>query len=252
MKALKKVSVVLFAVLALNVNAKVNDTVEKSFDLTGKGQLLLENINGDVDIESWSEQRVKVTANISAKNQESRDRIKINTKQSGNRISVETEYEQESGSWGHNNNGGSVDYVIMVPQTIDLRKLEVINGSLTIKQVAGELNADVINGKINASGLASDINVDSINGAVELSLADTAKNIDIEVETVNGSIRVYVPKDFGAKVEASSGNGSIKTDFGIQGTKGKYYGNDLEGNFGDASSNIRLESVNGSIKVLKL
>lgn len=237
--------------LSFSANAKVNETIEKSFELTGKGQLILENVNGDVTIESWAEKSVKVTAYMVAKDQESLDRIEVKMKQSSNRITVETDYQSNDGDWGRNSSGGSVDYTVMVPADIDLRELDLVNGSLVITNVSGELNADVVNGSIEATGLASDVEVESVNGSVNLTFDDSAKSIDVEVETVNGSIRLYFPENFGAKVAASTGNGSIKTDFGLQGTKGKYYGTDLEGSFGDDSSELELESVNGSIKVLK-
>lgn len=252
MNTLTKITIALLTTCALNVHANVNDTIEKTFNLSGQGELVLENINGDVVIESWDNNSVKVTAEINASSQEARDRVQVKMKQSGDRIIVETDYENNSGGWGRNsNNSGSVDYVVMVPKDIDLRELDVVNGSLMIKNVSGELNADVVNGSVDASGLASDVSVESVNGAVELRFDDAAKNLEISVETVNGSIRLYVSDNFGATVTASTGNGSIKTDFGLQGTKGTYYGNELEGKFGDASSEIELESVNGSIKVLK-
>ena len=237
-------------VFSFNAFADIEETIEKEFTLSGKGQLLVENVNGDVDIESWSQNTVKVTANITADNQEGRDRIKVNMKQSGDRVSVDTEYKSDN-SWGNNSNGGSVDYVIMVPQNIDLKDIELVNGALTVKNVSGELQAELVNGSIDATGLASDVEVDSVNGGIELTFADSVKDVSIDIETVNGGVRLYVPDNFGAKVEASTGNGSIKTDFGLKGTKGQYWGTELEGSFGDGSSDIELESVNGSIKILK-
>lgn len=243
--------IALTAMLTFGVQASVEDTVEQTFELSGKGQLVIDNVNGDIAIEAWQQNTVKVTANITASNQKSRDRIDIIMKQNGDRITVETDYLEQDGDWGRNSNGGSVNYTVMVPVNLDLRNIELVNGSLTVSNVAGELNADVVNGSVEATGLASNVEVDSVNGGVELTFADNAKNIEIEVETVNGGIRLYVPENFGANVEASTGNGAIKTDFGLAGTKGKYYGNDLEGSFGDASSDIEVESVNGSIRILK-
>ncbi|WP_371376518.1 DUF4097 domain-containing protein [Thalassotalea aquiviva] len=251
MNTLSKLSVILLATVALQANAKFYDTVEYAFGLEGKGQLVLENVNGDVDIKAWDKNEILVTAEITASDEETRKRIQVKTKQVGDKVSVETDYEHGEG-WGrHNNINGSVDYTVMVPADVKLRDIDLVNGSLKVENVSGELNAEVVNGSVTATGLASDVEVDSVNGKVELTFADHASNIDVEVETVNGGIRIYVAEGFGAKIEASTGNGSIKTDFGLRGEKGQYYGTDLEGQFGDASSNLELESVNGSIKVLK-
>ncbi|TRX55857.1 DUF4097 family beta strand repeat-containing protein [Thalassomonas sp. M1454] len=251
MKTLNKLTLALLATCAFNASAKVESTIEKTFELTAQGQLVLENVNGDVNIESWQQNSIKVTAELQAKTQEDLDRIEVNMKQSGNRVSVETDYSEGRSGWSNNGSSGSVDYTVMVPANIDLRDIELVNGSLNIENVSGELNADVVNGSVEATGLAADVEVDSVNGAVELSFADSAKNLDISVDTVNGGIRLYLPDDFGAQVEVSTGNGSIKTDYGLSGTKGAYYGTDLKGSFGDGSSEIELESVNGSVKILR-
>ncbi len=241
--------IIIGMALSFNAMAKETKTIEKSFDLTGKGQLLLENVNGDVDIASWDENRVLVTAKLKAKNEDALERIEVTMKQSNNRIRVETDYKKNDG-WG-NNNGGSVDYKVMVPSNIDLRELELVNGSLTIENVSGELRAELVNGSIEATGLAQNASVDTVNGSVRLTFADQVKGIEVDVNSVNGSIRLMFPKGFGARVEASTGNGSIKTDFGLSAQKGRFYGTELEGEFGDGSSELELESVNGSIKILE-
>lgn len=228
--------------------AKVTKTIEKSFELRGKGTLALDNVNGDVDIKAWAKKSVLVKATLRAKNDDALQNIDVKMTQSDNRINVKTDYKENKNG---NNNGGSVDYVVMVPKNIDLPAIELVNGGLTIEGVAGELNADLVNGSLDAFGLNSNTTVDTVNGSVKLAYADTVKNVDINVESVNGSIRLYLPSNFGAELEASTGNGVIKTDFGLTSDKGRFYGTDLDGKFGDASSNIELESVNGSIKVLK-
>ncbi|NMP15223.1 MULTISPECIES: DUF4097 family beta strand repeat-containing protein [unclassified Thalassotalea] len=251
MKTINKIILPTLLLASFGSIAAANETKEQRFDLTGKGQLLLENVNGDVEITSWSEKAVLVTANITADDQDDLDNVKVIMKQNGNRIIVETEYQESDGGWGRNSNSGSVDYSVKVPENIDLREIDLVNGSLLVENVAGELNVDIVNGSVEATGMAADVEVDSVNGGVELTFADDAKNVDIEVETVNGGIRLYLPENFGANVDASTGNGSIKTDFGIKSVKGEYWGTDLEGKIGDGSSDIELESVNGSIRLLK-
>ncbi|WP_394172571.1 DUF4097 family beta strand repeat-containing protein [Thalassotalea litorea] len=250
MKNLSLLSLALASLITFQAQADVDKTVEKSFDLSGKGELLVDNVNGNVEINAWDQNQVAVTAIITADDEDDLQNVEVKMHQSGDRISIETDYK-ERGGWGNSNGSGSVKYVIKVPETMDLKEIDLVNGALTVEGVRGELHADMVNGSIEASGLASNVDVEAVNGGIELTFADDAKNLDIEVETVNGGIRLYLPADFGARIEASTGNGSIRTDFGLTGEKGKYYGTDLSGKFGDASSDVELESVNGSIKVLK-
>ncbi|WP_169303015.1 DUF4097 family beta strand repeat-containing protein [Thalassotalea mangrovi] len=249
MKKLSLISLALASLITFQAQADADKTIEKTFDLSGKGELLVDNVNGNVEITGWDQNQISVKAIVTADDEEDLENVDVKMRQSGNRVSIETDYK-ERGGWG-SNNSGSVEYLIQVPVTTDLSEIDLVNGALSVDGVRGELNADMVNGSIEASGLASNVEVDAVNGGIELTFADDAKNIDIEVETVNGGIRIHLPEEFGAKVDASTGNGSIRTEFGLTGEKGKYYGTDLKGKFGDASSSLDLESVNGSIRVMK-
>ncbi|WP_371186713.1 DUF4097 domain-containing protein [Thalassotalea maritima] len=250
MNTVKQLVLSSLFVVATPALADVSQTIEKTFEVGDSSQLILENVNGDVTISSWDQSKIMVTAVKVANDQDALDRMQVILKQSGDRVVVETEYKSDEG-WGKNANGGSIEFTVKVPTNAKLRDIDLVNGSLQVNDVAGELNVDIVNGSVEATGLASDVEIDSVNGGVELKFSNTASNIDIDVETVNGGIRLYLPSDFSAEIDASTGNGAIKTEFGLQGIKGKYYGTDLEGTIGNGDANIDLDSVNGSIRILK-
>ena len=231
--------------------ADVKDTIEKSFDVSEEVVLRLANINGAVDIKGWDKSKIKVTAIITADNQEDRDRIKVAFDQRSNGVSVETEYEKKS-SWGRNNNSGKVDYTVMVPFGAFLADIELVNGSLLIDKVQGEIKANTVNGSINVQGLADDIELNSVNGSIKATYQQIDNNInDIELATVNGSIKLYMPSELNATINAETMHGSIKTAFGLSSNKKMFSGHSLSGHVGNGDIKINLESVNGSIKVMK-
>ena len=231
--------------------ADVEDTIEKSFDVSEEAVLRLANINGAVEIMGWDKNEIKVTAIITAKNQEDRDRIKVEFNQRSNGVSVETEYEKKS-SWGRNNSSGKVDYTVMVPFGASLTDIELINGSLLIDKVQGEIKANTVNGSINVQGLADDIELNSVNGSIKATYQKIDNNInEIEIATVNGSIKLHMPSDLNATINAETMHGSIKTAYGISSDKKMFSGRSLSGSVGSGDININLESVNGSIKVMK-
>jgi len=233
-----------------SVYADVEDTIEKSFDVNEQATLRLANINGAVDIQGWDRSEIKVTAFIKAKTQEARDRIKIEFNQNSNGVSVETEYEQQS-SW-NNKQSGKVDYTVMVPFGASLTDIELVNGSLVIDDVKGEIKADTVNGSINIEGLADDIELNSVNGSIKATYNQIDENInDIELSTVNGSIKLFMPDNLNATIDAETMHGSIKTAFGLSSDKKMFSGRTLSGSVGSGDIRISLGSVNGSIKVMK-
>ena len=250
-----KKQLMLASVLSLSTitaaYADVEETIEKSFDVNEQATLRLANINGAVDIQGWDKNEIKVIALISADNQEDLDRIKVEFDQNSQGVSVETEYEKQS-SWGRNNHSGTVDYTVKVPFGASLEDIELVNGSLVINNVQGEIKADTVNGSINVKGLADDIELNSVNGSIKATYQQIDKPInDIELATVNGSIKLYMPHDLNATIDAETMHGSIKTEYGISSDKKMFTGRSLSGSVGNGDIAIHLESVNGSIKVLK-
>ena len=255
MKNSFKKQLTLATILSLStitsVYAEVEDTIEKLFDVSEQAVLRLANINGAVDIKGWDKNEIKVTAIITAKNQKDRDRIKVEFDQNTDSVTVETEYEKQS-SWGRNNSSGRVDYTVMVPFGTSLADIDLVNGSLVINKVEGEIKANTVNGSINVQGLADDVALNSVNGSIKASYQQINNNIDeIELTTVNGSIKLYMPSDLNATINAETMHGSIKTAFGLSSNKKMFSGRSLSGSVGSGDIKIDLESVNGSIKVMK-
>jgi DUF4097 and DUF4098 domain-containing protein YvlB len=231
--------------------ADIVDTIEKSFTVDSNASLRLSNVNGGVEIQAWDKDEIKVTAVITADSQEDRDRIEIEFDQNSRGVIVETEYKNES-SWGNNHNLAKVEYTVMVPFSATLSAIELVNGSLRIEGIEGEINADTVNGSIQAEGLTTNGEFNSVNGSIKVSYKSLSNEIDdIELATVNGSIKLYVPADISASVNAETMHGSIKTDFGLHAEKNMFSGRNLEGNIGSGDIRINIESVNGSVKILK-
>lgn len=246
-------NVVLFSSLilsSLQVSANVNEEIVRSFEVTSQSDFSLHNINGTVTINSWPQSSIKVQANISAENQESRDDVSINITQHGQMVSVSTDYK-ESGYRQHRQ-AAKVDYRVWLPTDSNLSAIELVNGSLTIKDISGKVEAQVVNGTVDATGLSGDSDISSVNGNVKVEYDKYHQNLDkIDVETVNGSIKLFLPSNTSADISADTMHGGINTAFGLTANKNSFSGHNLQGKIGDGRSQVSLNSVNGSIKVLK-
>ena len=74
---------------------------------------------------------------------------------------------------------------------------------------------------------------------------------EIELESVNGAIELYLPAGVSARVDAETVNGSIDADdFGLEVEKG-FVGRDLDGEIGGGDAKVSLDAVNGSIRIKK-
>lgn len=231
--------------------AKVTDEIEQSFDVDAAASLRIENINGSVVISSWDKNIIKVTALINADDQDERDNILVDITHNSKGVNIETKYKKQS-TWGENHSSSSVSYNILVPINAKLSSIELVNGSLSIDNVKGEIKADLVNGSITASGLESDSEFNSVNGGIEITYKRVGDELKrIELDTVNGRIKLYLPQNISASIDAETMHGSISNDFDLKEDHNLFSGHSLKGNIGNGDIRISLESVNGSVKILK-
>jgi len=145
-------------------------------------------------------------------------------------------------------NPASVEYTLMVPRNVRLDEIELINGPLDIRGVAGEVRASCVNGRLTAQGLQGRVKLETVNGRLEPQF-DRLGESPIELSSVNGGIELTLPSDAKAEVEASTVSGGISSDFGLETRNHHFVGHNLRGELGGGGTRIRLSNVNGHIEI---
>ena len=130
--------------------------------------------------------------------------------------------------------------------------IELVNGSLVIENVQGDINVELVNGSIVATGLAGNAEVSSVNGSIKVEYKTIEPRLKrINLETVNGSVKLYLPDHVNASVDVETVHGAINNDFGLTAKKGMFVGHNLHGDIGSGDISISIDSVNGSVNILK-
>jgi DUF4097 and DUF4098 domain-containing protein YvlB len=221
----------------------------QTYPLASDGRVSLSNINGAAHIVGWDRNEVKVDAIKYAHRQERLDEAKIVVDASSNRISIRTQYpEHNNGNWNSHDNPASVEYTIMVPKSAQLDKIELINGGLEIKGINGKVEAECINGALVASELGGHLQLSTINGALKADVNQLTTS-PMELSSVNGSVSLTLPSNAQAELEASTVHGGISNDFGLNVDRHQWVGHDLHGKLGDGRTHIKLNNVNGPIRI---
>ncbi len=239
---------VLFLTLPFSAAAyQFTEDSTYTFTLTEGGRISLDNVNGDVTIEAWDRDEVSIEAVKKGRSQEALDAARIEVDARDDAIHIETRYPERRRHGRHD--AASVDYTLYVPRTAELDEIELVNGSLQLDGIAGDVAASLVNGEVEARGLTGDAEISTVNGELEIELAELDAGRKVELSSVNGSVRLEVPSGVGAEVEASTVHGGIRNDFGLEVDRSGMVGRSLEGTFGDGGARIRLSNVNGSIEI---
>jgi Putative adhesin len=244
---------VLGAALALVVNsvlAHAEDALREEFHhrypLSADGRVELRNVNGAVDISAWDQEQVQVDAVKRSETEEQLKETEIRVRASHDSISIETHYRDDEGSGRGRGHCGTVDYTLRVPRHARLDQINLVNGSLDVTGVLGEVRAVSVNGRLEAHELGGGAKLSTVNGSLE---AQFSRVGPIDISSVNGSIDLTLPSDTKANVEATTVHGSLHNDFGLATSGHGWMGHELRGQLGGGGSDLRLNDVNGSIEI---
>jgi DUF4097 and DUF4098 domain-containing protein YvlB len=222
----------------------------QTYNIGANGRVELDNINGPVHISAWDQNEVKVDA---VKYAHSKDRLaeaRIDIDAGKDYLSIRTKYRDHdltfNRGWG--NNPPSVEYTLTVPRNVRLDEIKLINGSLDITGVTGDVRASCINGRLDAHNLAGRADLSTVNGRLDARF-DQLSGSSVELKSVNGSVDLTIPSDSKAEVEATTVSGGIENDFGLRVNHRSYVGHDLRGELGSGGPRIKLENVNGHIEI---
>lgn len=242
--------VLAFAAHASDHRGALSEEFHQTYALTPDGRIELDNINGPVHISSWDQNQLKVDAVKYADTKERLDEAKIEIDARNDSISIRTKYpdHNQSWNWGSHNNPASVEYTLTVPRTARLDEIKLINGSLDVTGMSGEVNASCINGRLEAHDLSGRARLSTINGRLDASFGQLASN-SVELNSVNGSVELTIPSDSKAELEADTVSGGINNDFGLHVNHHNFVGHDLRGELGSGGAHISLKNVNGRIEI---
>jgi hypothetical protein len=124
-----------------------------------------------------------------------------------------------------------------------------------------------VNGEVNGEGLQGDVEVKTVNGSVKIDTTGTAVantvngSVNVSMgradwangasfKTVNGGITLTLPGVFDADLHAETLNGSITSDFPVTMT-GEMSRRRLQGRIGNGGRELDLKTVNGSIRLVR-
>ena len=230
--------------LTISASAQVTEEFHRTVPISATGSVSLGNINGNVTITGWERNEVQIDAVKKASNQQKLDEAKIEVDAGSDYVHIRTRYPENH----TNNNPATVTYELHVPRTIRLDSIDLVNGSLDVSQVSGEVRANLVNGSTKIHDLAGRTHISSVNGTVSATYRTLDNVSDIELKSVNGSVKLGLPPSPNADVTVSTVNGGISTDFPLT-IKGKFMGRRIDGKLGNGGTRIEISNVNGSVHI---
>ena len=111
------------------------------------------------------------------------------------------------------------------------------------------------NGKINAKNVSGLLRCETTNGRIHAEINEITSEDEMTFRTTNGSIKLYLPENYGGYADLKTTNGHIDSDFRL---RDKYKSSKkwkskraYRGEFGNGDGSITCKTTNGSIYLLQ-
>lgn len=246
---------------SLHAQRRGDQQTDRSFTWSGTipagRRIMIKNINGGIEVERATGNRVEVTAEKRWR-RGNPEMVRIEQQKIGDEVLVCALWGEESrcdengirsqrnSRWNNNrDNDVSVHFVVRVPEGVRV-DVSTVNGGLEVNGVTTEVRANTVNGSVQARSAGGPVRAKTVNGSITVSMGSVSRAEDLEYETVNGSVTIELPSNFGAQLELSTVNGRVTTDFPIT-ISGTISPKRLRGTVGDGSTRLRASTVNGSV-----
>lgn len=227
-------------------------TFRKTLDLDPGSAVTLENVDGDIEIKGWREERLEVTAEAGREGPLSPGihflgwRLSppdVEVKRTDGSVRISTKGDGYGGSHGR------VDYFLKVPQSVNLDSIRNGRGRIAVSDVYGRSLLDGEEGEITVSNYSGSLDIRLGTGRVEAELLDLRPQDIIRIKVERGDIVLSLEPEAAAQIMAEAPGGSISSELDLgQPLPAKK----VSAKLGAGRASIELTAGQGDIKVRKV
>ena len=183
--------------------------------LAADGHVLVENSFGEIDVQGWDREEVRISGYLS-------DDVKeLEIRESGNGIRIRVDYYDrrtidgaqleitmpKGASLEADSVSGDIEAAGLEGESIDLR---TVSGDLDVAASPQRLTLNTVSGDIEFAGTTNRVDVESVSGEIDL----TGVSGEIEATTVSGDVTVSGGSLRSGEFEAVSGD--VELDVGLE------------------------------------
>jgi hypothetical protein len=125
------------------------------------------------------------------------------------------------------------------------------NGDVTVQDATGPVEVSTGSGAVRVVTSTGPVSANSGNGDIDVSIGKLDRVPDMSFTTGNGQVRLTLPSGLGAELDASTGNGSVTTDFPVTLRSGRLDPSRLRGTLGSGGGRLTISSGNGDVEILR-
>jgi hypothetical protein len=124
------------------------------------------------------------------------------------------------------------------------------NGDVDVTDAKGAVRVSTGNGRVTVTTAQGPVEARSGNGDIDVRMTTVRATEDMTFSTGSGDVRVTLPTDYNGELDASTGNGSISSDFDLK-VEGRMSPRRVRATIGTGGARLRLVTGNGGLELRK-
>lgn len=203
----------LLAGCSKEAGREATEVLEQTYQIEPNARLTIHNLSGSIFVRGAETTELKLQATKKAASVAQLKDINIRVAANSDSVSIATSVlPQKKRSLSGT---GTVDYVLVVPRTMKIARLDLDDGAVLIEGMEGEdVRANVVDGQLTVRNCCGDIHVAIAKGDLDLSYQDCAQHsFRTDVQVIDGDARVSIPRAASFHVRAQTATGRITNDF---------------------------------------
>ena len=253
------------------------------------GQFTVRNFNGPIDVRPATGNTVEFRAEKRLRGGEPTDiGFEVRTSSNGD-VSICSTTNENSCDGDRHNDGwhrdGSVAMTVYIPRNLRLKvatgngalnvdgagaevqastgngrvhigetqgtvRVSTGNGEVDVRNAKGSVNVSTGNGNVDVVTVEGPVEVSSGNGDIDVRMSALRAKQDMSFTTGSGDVKLTLPANYNGELDASTGNGSIRSDFDLK-VKGQLSPRHVRATIGEGGPMLRLETGNGQFEIRK-
>ena len=196
----------------------LEEMIEQKYVLDPEATLTISDTDGSIRIYAADVGEISIQAIKKAYTSDRLKSIVVDVSATRKSIAIETIFPPKKSALSLSDRSGTVEYIVTVPHTIRITKLDLVNGEVLVEGLrGGSATAHLINGWLAAHNCFGDLNFTIVNGRLDVSY-DWWENTKfcVKLSSSHGNIRALIPSDASAGITARTGTGRIANAFEMQ------------------------------------
>jgi hypothetical protein len=264
-------------------------TDEKRFQVSGQPEVRLSTFDGAIEIRSWDKNEVVVEIEKRAGDEKDLESIRVAAEQRGNRIDVDVRRRSSEDSFAgigvHISPRARL--LVTLPRTVLLQartddgaiRAEELEGRIVLRSGDGSIRGEQLKGELDLETHDGSVTIDGMEGEAVVSTQDGGISVtgkiaalraktgdgsitiraergaemssDWSISTDDGTVTLYLPRDFGAEIDAETQDGRVRRELDLASLVESDTNNSVRGIAGAGGRLLRVRSGDGSISLLE-